>query len=177
MRISKSLSLLRNKIVYLALLGLFVRLLGVSLVYSLPLLYLLYFLYRRVPSLFIYTGFLLVLMLISTSFIILEPNSLKAVYVKGDIKTTDITSFTAVQNGLVFKVYTDQVVNLVPGDKVMIEGDMQEMINQTIPHTFNYKNYLLSKRKGRFLCVMALFFFCKFASSKVLKIFKSYTRL
>ena len=146
MRISKSLSSLRNKIVYLALLVLFVRLLGVSLVYSLPLLYLLYFLYRRVPSLFIYTGCILVLMLISASIIILKPSSAKAAYVKGDINVADITSFTAVQNGLTFKVYTDQDIDLAPGDKIMIEGEFQEVINPTIPHTFNYKKYLLSKR-------------------------------
>ena len=74
------------------------------------------------------------------------PNTSRPIFVKGDIKYGDITSFTATQNGIPFKVYTDQDIVLMPGDRVQLEGDFQEQNASTIPHTFNYRNYLLSKR-------------------------------
>jgi competence protein ComEC len=85
-------------------------------------------------------------MLVSVFIIHTDYNASKAAIVKGDIRNGDITSFTAVQFGRYYKVYTDQDIELNPGDKVMLNGTVQDVINQTIPHTFDYKNYLLSKR-------------------------------
>ena len=143
---SKILLQLQNRVVYVALLILSLRLIEVNLVYVIPFLFILYFVIKRVPSLLIYVGCILIFLLLSVSVLSFSLNTSHQLFVKGDIKLGDITSFTAVQNGKYFRMYTDSDVELSPGDRIRISGEEERVINQTIPHTFNYKNYLLSKR-------------------------------
>lgn len=146
MKTSKILSQLRGKIIYIALIVFLLRMIDVHIIYFVPLLFVLYFVIKRIPWLLVYTGCILPTFLLSMMMMFCTPNTSRAIFVKGDITTGDITSFTGIQNGIVCKIYTDQDIDIVPGDQLLIQGEFIEQNAATIPHTFEYKNYLLSKR-------------------------------
>lgn len=67
------------------------------------------------------------------------------VKVISEVKHKERTSFTGRIKGRKVKVYLDAIDNdIMPGDKITIKGEISTPINNTIPKTFSYKNYLLS---------------------------------
>lgn len=68
------------------------------------------------------------------------------VTVVGDIEYKDYTKCMAKVGNQNVILYLDDVYEVKPGDKLIIQGELSEPINNTIPSTFDYKNYLKSKQ-------------------------------
>ena len=115
---SKILSQLRNRLTYVALLVLLFRLIEVHYVYLLPFMFVMYFIIRSHKILLIYTGCIVLLILIQMFAFSIERSPLQTAYVKGDIKSQDITSFTVVRYGMNYKVYTDQTIQIKQGKNI-----------------------------------------------------------
>lgn len=62
-----------------------------------------------------------------------------------DIKVDDYTSFLGKINHQYIKVYFDEDIQIKPGDKLVITGELTKPSKSTIPNTFDYKNYLLAQ--------------------------------
>jgi len=65
--------------------------------------------------------------------------------VKEDIELGDYTSFTAMYNNQLVKVYINEYIDVRPGYSLLCYGEIKEPINNTTPNLFNYKNYLKSQ--------------------------------
>jgi competence protein ComEC len=62
-----------------------------------------------------------------------------------DIKVDTYTSFLGRINTQYIKVYFDEDLLIKPGDKLTVKGTLEVPIKSTVPNTFDYRNYLLSK--------------------------------
>ncbi|MCK5388092.1 MAG: DNA internalization-related competence protein ComEC/Rec2, partial [Candidatus Izimaplasma sp.] len=64
---------------------------------------------------------------------------------KKDIKIADYSSFIGEYDNQLVKVYINDYIAVRPGDSLLCEGEIQDPIDNTTPHLFNYRNYLKSQ--------------------------------
>ena len=65
--------------------------------------------------------------------------------VVNDIKNDNYISFLGRINSEYVKVYFDEDISIKPGDNLLIKGELETPLKNTIPNTFDYKNYLKSQ--------------------------------
>ncbi|MCK5761273.1 MAG: ComEC/Rec2 family competence protein [Candidatus Izimaplasma sp.] len=107
-----------------------------------------FYLFKSHPRIMKIIGLLLIIYIFRITQFDLNLLSQSAQYeikVTEDIKIADYTSFVGRYNYQLVKVYTNEYLNIRPGDNLLCSGKIEEPINNTTPNLFNYKNYLKSQ--------------------------------
>lgn len=154
MIISKILSPFRNKGIYVSLLVASCMLLKVSVFYFPFLVMVSFTCFQRCRFLILYAfSFLLVMFchiyLIQYTFELKEESTIIS-----EVQVGEYTTSFTIRNGIKkYKVYTSNGIDLNTGDIITFQAERNEPIHSTIPNTFDYKNYLLSKNISETLFV------------------------
>lgn len=107
-----------------------------------------YYLWRNHRKIMVIIGIILLLYIVRVAQFNSYSISQSAQYklkVTKDIKIADYTSFTGWYEFQSVKVYTNEYLDIRPGDSLLCSGKIEEPIRNTTPKLFNYKNYLKSQ--------------------------------
>ncbi len=146
-KISKTLSKLSYRTIFVAISLLLWILLNNHIIYVFIFIPYIIFLFKTNKDLLLIIVIVLsvyTLRYVTYNKTIIQEETYKVTVIK-DIKESTSTSFTGKIDNTYSKVYMPQSVKVKPGDIFEVRGDLQTPRNQTIPNTFHYKDYLLSK--------------------------------
>ncbi len=117
-------------------------------IYFILILPYIYYLYRNHNNILKIIGVILFVYLarmIQFDFTSANESTQYDVKVKKDIKIADYSSFIGEYDNQLVKVYINDYIAVRPGDSLLCEGEIQDPIDNTTPHLFNYRNYLKSQ--------------------------------
>ncbi len=147
--ISKILSLFRHRTIYVALsLTLFILIIE-NIVYIVLLPIYLAYLYKNHRKLIVICAMIIVIYTISIFVFeknIVEIGAQYEVKVSKVSHRDDKTKLTGEIQGNVVSVYLSDLEEVRPGDLYTIKGQLVPPLDNTIPNTFSFKNYLRSKK-------------------------------
>lgn len=144
---SKTLSQLNYRFLYLGISLVLYVLTKEHIIYVILLIIYLYFLfnYHR----FILKASLVLLIIYQGRTLLyhkeVEVEENYEVTVISDITSNYSTSFVGKIDNTLVKVYLKSIIDLKPGDKYIIKGELTTPRSSTIPNGFDYKDYLLSR--------------------------------
>jgi len=146
---SKILSQLRYRFLYIALSIVVIILVKTDAKYLIVIFAYVLYLLKNHKDILIFC--LIVCLIYSTS--VLYANSINIdesaqydVVVKKVYINKNNMNYDGIIDGKMVKVYLSDLEEIKPGDLYTVKGELTTPINNTIPNTFNFKNYLLSKK-------------------------------